>query len=116
MMAADDPAKIEVLLKRGALMIAALCIGNTKSLELLLKAGADLSLKHKVRFDAHALAHAVMTNDESTVQFLLSRVLNPIVRCVCSAARHSSCSTWPLASEIPGDPPSGQGWHQSRLP
>ena len=48
MMAANDPAKIEVLLKRGAnpkaitkagldaLMIAALFNGNTKSLDLLL--------------------------------------------------------------------------------
>ena len=89
MMAANDPAKIEVLLKRGAnpkattkegidaLMIAALFQGNSKSLDLLLKAGADLSPKHKVRFDAHALAHAVMTNDASMVQFLTSNGANP---------------------------------------
>ena len=89
MMAANDAAKIEILLKRGAnpkaitregidaLMIAALFNGNSKSLDLLLKAGADPSPKHKVRFDAHALAHAVMTNDAAMVQFLISKGADP---------------------------------------
>jgi ankyrin repeat protein len=89
MMAASDPAKVAVLLKRGAnakattkagldaLMIAALYRDNTRSLDLLIQAGAAVSPKQKVRFDAHALAHAIMTDDPENVAFLLSKGADP---------------------------------------
>ena len=89
MMAASDPAKIEVLLKRGAqplaitkvgydaLMASALFYGNSKSVDLLLKVGIPAAPSRKIRFDASALAHAVMTNDPATVRLLLSKGANP---------------------------------------
>jgi hypothetical protein len=85
MLAAHDPAKVALLLTRGAnpkartsagldaLMIAALQGGNTKSLELLIQAGLTPNPNHKVRFDAHALAHALMANDTAMVRFLISK-------------------------------------------
>lgn len=89
MIAASDPAKVELLLKRGAkakavtktgydaLMIAALFYGNSRSVELLLKAGAPVAPARKVRFNASALAHAVIANDPAMVQLLLANGANP---------------------------------------
>ena len=89
MMAANDPAKIEILLHRGAkpkaitrvgydaLMIAALYYGNSKGIEVLLNAGIPAAPSRKIRYDASALAHAVMSNDPAMVQLLLSKGANP---------------------------------------
>lgn len=85
MMAADDAAKVEALLKRGArakavaksgydaLTMASLFHGNTRTAELLLKAGAPLSPRRKVRFDMSPLAAAVMTNDPELVALYLAK-------------------------------------------
>ncbi|MBM3763171.1 MAG: hypothetical protein FJW36_23370 [Acidobacteria bacterium] len=89
MLAAHDPAKVALLLKRGAnpkaltstglnaLMITALHGGNTKSLDLLISAGLSPNPTRKVRFDATPLAHALMANDTAMVQFLLSKGADP---------------------------------------
>lgn len=89
MLAAHDPAKVALLLKRGAnaeattstgldaLMIAALQGGNAKSLELFIQAGLSPNPTRKVRYDANALTLALMANDNAMVQFLISKGADP---------------------------------------
>ncbi|MFN7924174.1 MAG: ankyrin repeat domain-containing protein [Bryobacteraceae bacterium] len=89
MIAAHDGAKVETLLRRGArakvaarsgydaLMIASLYRRNAKAVEMLLAAGVPAQPAGKVRFDASALAHAVMSNDPEMVRLLLARGADP---------------------------------------
>ena len=89
MIAANDPAKIKILLKRGAnpkattktgydaLMFAALFYGNSKSVNLLLQSGIPASSSRQARFGASSLAHAVMSNDPAMVRLLLAKGANP---------------------------------------
>lgn len=89
MMAASDPDRVELLLKRGAkpkavaksgydaLMMAALYYGNSKSIELLSKAGVSVEPSRKIRFNATPLTIALITNDAAMVRLLLSKGANP---------------------------------------
>ena len=58
-------------------MIAALYHGNSKGIAVLLNAGIPAAPSRKIRYDASALAHAVMSNDPAMIQRLLSKGANP---------------------------------------
>lgn len=85
MVAAGDAAKVELLLKRGAnpkavtragydaLMMASLFHGNSRAASLLLAAGIPAAPNRKTRFDASALALAVMSNDPVLAELLLTK-------------------------------------------
>lgn len=89
MMASDDPAKVRLLLSRGArpqsraasgydaLMTASLYPGNRASLEALLSAGLSPQARPNVRFKASALPIAIFTGDPAMVSLLLEKGANP---------------------------------------
>jgi len=73
MMAADQPEKINVFLKRGAKVNAVTYGGNAESLAVLLDGGIPVEPSRKVRFDATALAVSLITNNSSMTKLLLER-------------------------------------------
>ena len=89
MMAADQPAKVRALLKRGAnarataksgydaLMIAALFPNNRETLELLIAAGASPKARPGVRFKASALPIAAFHGDAEMVSLLIDKGADP---------------------------------------
>lgn len=83
MMAADDPAKVRALLKRGAkasapaksgvdaLTVAALYRDNRESAELLIRAGASAKARDGVKYKASPLPVAAFGGDAAMVKLLL---------------------------------------------
>ena len=89
MMAADQPAKVRALIKRGAnarvtaksgydaLMIASLFPDNRETLELLIAAGASAKARPGVRFKASALPIAAFHGDAEMISFLIDKGADP---------------------------------------
>jgi ankyrin repeat protein len=89
MMAAPDPAKVRLLLARGAdvkarapsgadaLTIAAANRGDTESLQLLLNAGAEVQAPQGTRGRQSPLLLASMTGDIENVKLLLAHGADP---------------------------------------
>ncbi len=89
MLAADDIAKVRVLLQRGAnakalskgrfdaLMMASLFPGNRATLEALVAAGLTAAPHQGVKYRAHALSHAVFTGDGEMVAYLIDHGGDP---------------------------------------
>lgn len=83
MMAADDAAKVRVLLKRGAkaaaqaksgvdaLMVAALHRDNKEAAELLIQAGASAKPREGVKYKASPLPVSIFGGDAALVRLLL---------------------------------------------
>lgn len=89
MFAAHDPAKVKLLLARGAdakarsksgydaLLVASLYQGNKESVEALLDAGLPANPPPGVRFYAKPLVHAAIAGDASMVDLLIRRGAKP---------------------------------------
>ncbi len=89
MMAADQPAKVRALIKRGAsvrataksgydaLMIASLFPNNRETLQLLIAAGVSAKARPGVRFKASALPIAAFHGDAEMVSFLIDKGADP---------------------------------------
>lgn len=89
MMAAADPAKVQLLLERGAaagakaqsgftaLFVASLYPGNLRSVNLLLDAGAPVDGGTGVRFNSSPLIAAAYSRDDAIVNALLARGADP---------------------------------------
>jgi hypothetical protein len=89
MLAADDPTKVAVLLKKGAkattaaksgydaLMAAVLFGGNRRTVEMLLDAGASAEPSRKIRFNATPLTIAAFTGDTDVMDLLVGRGASP---------------------------------------